>query len=180
MPQNKSIFANVCNTVTTQAKSIHHSTRIVNNSVSNNGQSTNWKLDFYKFTNLSYAQVVKLPIKKKKTGDYNVTNKIKVCRPPLKVTVAKVGQVITPKSTASCSSTICTSRKPSRRCKVSENNGGIQCYNRFQALQCDDVVSSNVLKTMPLKLVQWSLQGQYMLRNIVQLAMHQLLTLLTK
>ena len=131
MPQSKSTFAKVCNTATTQAKSMHYSTRIVNNSVINNGQNTNWKLDFYKFKNLSYAQVVKLPIKKQKTGDNNVKNKVKVCRPPLKVTVAKVGKLIVPKSTAPCSSTTYTSRKPSLRGKVSENSGGIKCHNRF-------------------------------------------------
>ena len=79
-----------------------------------------------------------------KVGQVNKPKSTFSCIPPQKVTVAKVCQVNKPKSTVSCSSTINISKKPSPRCKVRKNNGGIKCHNRFQALQCYDVIDSNL------------------------------------
>ena len=33
-------------------------------------------------------------------------------------------------------------RKPTKNCKVSVQNAGISCQNRFQIVQCDDVIDS--------------------------------------
>ena len=35
-----------------------------------------------------------------------------------------------------------SNRKPTKNCKESEQNAGIPCKNRFQVLQCDDVIDS--------------------------------------
>ena len=72
------------------------------------------------------------------------------------------------------------SRKPSLRCKVSHSKVGIICHNRFQALQCDDVISADISDNDSVESTALTPPGQYGPTKVLSIDIRHLVTLLKK
>ena len=123
--------------------------RIIYNSSKNSTQSTNWRLDFYKCNNVTYAQVLKKGIKNKAMSkDQSHGHSIQTTdQVPNKVTSMFIQQnnVMNKISYTDQTNHRCNSsgyNKPQSKVrKLLANSSHVQCANRFALLSVDAVVS---------------------------------------
>ena len=121
-------------------------TRVVHNSKLSQIESVNWRLDYYKFKQLSCAEVLKLAIKynklKQSTAQPPISRSTTETRNMpasshknvMANTMKKVYHKVTKHKT----------RHMGTKPKVSPKNDCIPMFNRFQALQCvDDIAQSS-------------------------------------
>ena len=123
--------------------------RIIYNSNKNSMQSTNWRLDFYKCNNVTYAQVLKKGIKNKAVSkDQSHGHSIQTTdQVPNKVTSTFIQQnkvmnkiSHTDKTNHRCNSSG-YSKPQSKVRKLIADSSHVQCANRFALLSVDAVVS---------------------------------------
>ena len=97
--------------------------------------SANWRLDFYKFKNLSCAEVLKLAIKKDRVNSgIQHTSEANTTFHPVKPNVHRVCTKTVPLRLSS-PAVKTKGQRVIRNTKVSGPNMGIQTQNRFHILQ---------------------------------------------
>ena len=154
MPISKVGSKNNANT-TVKDKVVRHGfkTRVVYNASINVSESTNWKLDLYKANNMSYAQVLKIAVKRK-SAETKTDNSINA---KFRDTTKKHKNVIGSRlyNSVKKAPNGCNSSQEGYKVKVRYTKGQskvnhqntvkneIQCTNRFAPLSVDGVVSDS-------------------------------------
>ena len=145
MPSQKSTCTTWSHTGTVQSHCVNkYPTKVVNTSQNYVGVSSNWKLDYYKFKNMSFAQVLKRAISKKQTRKVTTQSK-HVFSVVTKDKHDPPGQNIV----KNCSSLaeVSKSTHHQKTVKTTSNKvsvvNSLLCQNRFDTLAVDSVVESS-------------------------------------
>ena len=128
----------------TNGKLYKNKTRIVSSNNCVNGESASWRLDYYKFKGLTFAQILSKTLKNSNPSNQNVTNQV--------VSSNKHSMSITTVPSTCDSGARCTKSKmgvnkriwaPTRdRVSHDVNAGQATSYNRYEVLyQGDSVIS---------------------------------------
>ena len=159
MPKLKVGSSNYKNTSTRATISGHRfKSRAIYNTSKGTSESTNWRLDFYRFNNVSYAQVLKTAVKNKVTNIVKINNvTTKIRDGALHSNSKTVKQQYIPsikvpsKNDSKCRFHKSTAKAKKGQIKVSHPQAWekhFQCKNRFAVLPVDAVVSNMVSESI--------------------------------
>ena len=148
MPSPKSTLSTLCYNGEGHTQSLtKYVTRVVDTSRKHVGVSSNWKLDYYKFKNMSFAQVLKKTIQNQKSNKVSqvpsAPKQHPINAPKKDVHVAQRNSekiMYSPAETGK--STHFVKANTTRVTKVSPEKC-LPCKNRFQVLTVDNVVESS-------------------------------------
>ena len=145
MPSKKSTCSTCSHTSSSHPHGVtKYVTKIVNTSQKYAGVSSDWKLDYYKFKNLSFAQVLKRTISRRKSNQaatqsnhIPVVVKTKVYEPPRPKSVKNGSDKAVGFKNNYLQKAVKTTSN-----KLSVDNS-LPCHNRFHILGIDSVVESS-------------------------------------